>query len=237
MTFYSSISEYYDSIFPVDEKEMAFVKIRLDGRKAMLDIGCGTGNKTVHLAEEGRKIEAFDGDAAMIAAAKRQNSAPGLEYRVLDMAALGKAFVPQSFDAALCLGNTLAHLPGPDEAAALLRSLYALLQPGGLAIIQILNYERILREKAFELPLLDNDKIRFTRHYRPADCGLRFITRLVIKKTGQEIDNDIPLYPLQKRELDLMLADAGFSLAEHYGSYQGEPLKPDSFPLIVLARK
>lgn len=237
MSFYSSISAFYDEIFPVDADEMAFVKSRLEGRKAVLDIGCGTGNKTVFLAEAGRKIIAIDGDMGMIGAARREHAAPGLKYRVLNMTEIKNAFEPESFDAVLCLGNTLVHLPNADEIAQLLAQMASILKPGGLAIIQILNYERILDDPAFALPVLETDKIRFVRKYQFKACEMRFVTSLLLKESGQEIQNDIPLYPLRKNELDIMLADAGYLEAAHYGSYQGTPLQENSLPLIAVAVK
>lgn len=241
MTFYSSISRYYDEIFPFDAQEMAFVKKRLDecvnGGKLLLDVGCGTGNKTVHLAGPERFVVAIDGDAAMIREAEDRHARPEIEYRVLDMTAVGASFPAETFDALLCLGNTLAHLPGPDAVARLLADLGAVLKPGGLAVIQILNYDRVLDRALHDLPLLESDAIRFERRYAFQDCEMRFVTRLTVKQTGEIIENSIPLYPLRKRELNAMLGEAGFLEAEHYGSYRGEPFTPESFPLIAVARK
>lgn len=237
MTFYSSISAYYDEIFPVDAAEMAFTKKQLAARKAVLDIGCGTGNKTIHLATPERKILGIDGDPAMIEEAQKHHTAPNVHYKVLNMRELGMEFCPESFDALLCLGNTLVHLPGQDEIAKCLGEMAGILKPGGMAVIQILNYDRVLDKEAHELPLLETANIRFERRYDINSCEMRFITRLTVKASGQEFNNSIPLYPLRKRELDAMLGEAGFLEAEHYGSYQGSPLTEDSLPLIAVARK
>ena len=241
MTFYSSISAYYDEIFPVDANEMAFVRKQLDdctsGCKNLLDIGCGSGNKTELLAGNGRKIIAIDGDAGMIEEAKKNHTRPDIEYLSLDMTKIAQAFKPESFDALLCLGNTLVHLPGPEDIARLLAEMGGILKPGGLAVIQILNYDRILDKMLHALPQLETDKLKFTRYYDLQNCRMLFVTKLLVKETGQEINNSIPLYPLRKNELNFMLGEAGFLEVKHYGSYSGEPLTDDSFPLIAVARK
>lgn len=241
MTFYSSISAYYDEIFPVDAGEMAFVKKQLDdsinGCRQVLDIGCGTGNKTMHLAGGERQITAIDGDPEMINEAKKNNAAPGIEYMALNMAEIATVFQPQSFDALLCLGNTLVHLPKPEDIARLLADMGEVLKPGGLAVIQILNYDRVLDKMMHALPDLENENIKFTRYYAFDGCEMRFVTKLLVKKNGEEINNSIPLYPLRKHELNCMLGEAGFLKVDHYGSYSGEPLTENSFPLIAVARK
>lgn len=237
MSFYSSISAYYDEIFPVDAGEMAFVKKQLDDCKNVLDIGCGTGNKTIHLTDAGRKITAIDGDPAMIHEAEKSNAARDIEYMTLNMSEISRAFAPESFDALLCLGNTLVHLPKPDDIGRLISDMGELLKPGGLALIQILNYDRILDKMLHALPELETDNIRFSRYYDFEGCGMNFVTKLLVKKSGQEIKNSIPLYPLRKHELNSMLGEAGFLEVKHYGSYSGEPLSENSFPLIAVARK
>lgn len=237
MPFYSSISRYYDEIFPTDDAEMAFVEKLLAGCKAVLDVGCGTGNKTELLAAAGRSITALDSDLGMIAVAREKHAARGIKYRALGMQSIGTAFSKGSFDALLCLGNTLAHLTDPQTIRKFLHDSSLLLQPGALAVIQILNYEKILAEKLESLPLVETANLTFTRRYAWQGRELRFLTTLFVKDSGEVLESDIPLYPLQKRELDEMLDEAGFSQARYYGSYQGDPLTDQSLPLIVTARK
>lgn len=236
MSFYQSISPYYDAIFPVDATEMSFVATLLTGRKHLLDMGCGTGNKTVHVAHTVEHITAFDLDADMIATAKVDNARPNITYMELDMTAVDTAFAGQRFDCALCLGNTLVHVIRPGGIAALLRKTHALLQPGALFLLQILNYDRILDYKITELPVLDSGEAVFTRRYAPQDGLLRFITSLTVKKSGATFVNDIPLCPMRKADLAEALAGAGFSETAWYGNYEGAPHTPDSFMTIALCR-
>lgn len=237
MDFYTAISAYYDAIFPVDAAEMAFVSNLLDGRKNILDIGCGTGNKTVLLAREGRKITAVDADETMIERARRDNAGPGITYGVTDMRRIGTAFPAGTFDAALCLGNTLVHLPEPALIETVLRDTATVLDATGLCVIQILNYDRICDNKIRELPVLETAVFRFSRHYEWQGSEMLFVTELFIKDSGETIRNAVPLYPLRQAELGAALAKAGFGPVEYYGSYSGVALAADSFVLIAVARK
>lgn len=237
MDFYTAISAYYDTIFPVNAAEMAFVGNLLEDRRKILDIGCGTGNKTVLLQRPGREITAVDADAAMIERAGQGNAGPGITYSVKDMRRIGSAFPAGSFDAALCLGNTLVHLSDPVLIAGMLRETATLLDACGLCVIQILNYDRILNANVRELPALETDALHFSRSYEWQGKEMLFVTELFLKDSGETIRNAVPLYPLRKAELDSALGRAGFKNVEYHGSYAGDALAADSFVLIAVARK
>ena len=235
MSFYQQISAYYDAIFPVDAGEMAFVRRLLPPEATILDIGCGTGNKTVFLAEGAARVEAVDLDPGMIERAASDNARPNIHYRTLSMRNLGKTFAGRHFDAVLCLGNTLVHLPSPEEIRTLLTDIAALLAPTGCLIVQVLNYDRILDRNALELPILQTPQLSFTRAYRRDGPLLRFLTVLEDKVTGRVLHNDIPLYPLRMRELTEILRDVGLGAVEYFGSYRGEAHTSDSFVTIAYA--
>ena len=235
MGFYQELSRYYDEVFPVNDNEMRFVSTLLKGRVGLLDVGCGTGNKTVRLVRPGRKIVAVDLDADMIATAATANRRPDIDYRVADMLKLGEEFPPASFDAAVCLGNTLVHLTEPGGVETFLRDMAALLSPGGLFIVQILNYDRIIDDNVGTLPRLEGEHAVFTRSYDWREGRLHFVTELEVRESGEKYDNDIILRPLRKHDLDEILKEAGFTTMEHYGGYAGTPYAKDSFHLIVAA--
>lgn len=234
MTFYEALSHHYDAVFSVDAAEMAFIAERIAGGKHLLDIGCGTGNKTVHCSRAVERIHAVDLDEGMIAKATQDNARPNIRYEVLDMRRLNDRFTGETFDRALCLGNTLVHLSGPEAIRAFLADLHGLLRPGAVFVVQILNYDRILDRHIEELPPLETPEVLFTRRYRHDGDKLHFMTTLFLKQDGVSFDNDVPLYPLRKQELDGLLAETGFSRADWYGSYKGDPYGPDSFPAIAV---
>ena len=237
MGFYEELSRYYDELFPVGPSDMAFFNASLGGASRVLDIGCGTGNKTVLLAAPGRSVFGIDSDAGMIARARESNAAPGVSYEVLDMRALAERFAPGAFDGVLCLGNTLVHLDGPAAVKAMLRDAARLLAPEGVLALQILNYDRILDKNMRALPPLEGGHARFERFYEPEGDRLRFVTRLTVKKSGAGFDNVVLLYPLRRAELDAALADAGFTDVVWYGGFQGEPYDGTSLPAIVIGRR
>lgn len=236
MSFYEELSRYYDEIFAVDAAEMRFINSLLPDKGRLLDIGCATGNKTVLLSDHAALVEAFDLDEVMIERAKQDHGRDNIHYTVADMLKLEHTFSGRRFDAILCLGNTLVHAL-PPATGQMLRTIAGLLNDQGCYILQILNYDRIMREKITTLPLIDAKHVRFIRNYAWKNEEMHFVTALEIKESGQILHNDIVLYPLIQQELTNLLYEAGFANVQYYGSYQGAPWQEDSFITLAVCRK
>ena len=237
MSFYQQLSEYYDEIFAVQPGELSFLAAQLLGKQRLLDIGCGTGNKTVHFSSPTNSIVAIDLDAGMIAKAREVHARDTIRYEVMDMLAIDEHFAPSSFDGMLCLGNTLVHLDSPAAIGNLLGKAHALLAPQGRFVLQILNYDRIIALNVESLPEINTEHTVFKRRYAWKNGVLRFLTTIVVKKSGEALTSDIPLYPLRKGELTELVEGAGYTGLTYYGGFQGEPHDENSFVTIAVCGK
>jgi SAM-dependent methyltransferase len=95
---------------------------------SILDIGCGNGYFARALAQRGARVTAIDISPRMIGHAQRQEAAQplGIEYHVLDAAALASGFGAQSFDMATsCMA--LQDMPAIGQV---FRAVHGLLRPG-----------------------------------------------------------------------------------------------------------
>lgn len=236
MNFYQELSRHYDAIFATSAEEMRFIRRLIPENAAVLDIGCGTGNKTVYFSDKAASVDAVDLDSGMIARAVSAHGRANVRYAVLDMRLVDKAFAGRFFGAVVCLGNTLVHLLSPGAILDLLAKIRSLLAKDGVFIVQILNYDRARAQNITELPPIETPEVRFLRRYVWEDGALRFITVLKIKHSGETLENDIPLYPLGKEELTNLLLQAGFGEPEYFGSYQGDAHGDDSFVTIACCR-
>jgi hypothetical protein len=140
-------------------------------------------------------------------------------------------------------------LPGPQPAAQRLVFSEADGLPGlvvdryaGYLVVQILNYDRILARHVVELPTLvsEDPPLRFVRRYdySAGDRVVQFRTELTVREAGGErtVSNTVPLCILSKEALERLAREAGFRHLEVFGGFGGEPLGPDSLPLILCAR-
>jgi 2-polyprenyl-3-methyl-5-hydroxy-6-metoxy-1,4-benzoquinol methylase len=203
--FYSSISSHYSEIFPYKPAQLQFVKKQpgqIKGAK-ILDIGCATGELSYHLAEQGAEVTGIDLNPDLIAQAKKSKKHSGLHFQVGDMLKLTTDFPPESFDAALCFGNTLVHLLSIERIREMLEGTNRILKPDGKFLLQILNYDYILDEQVTELPLIETDNIRFVRnyHFEKDNPVVTFQTELILKKEGKSVRNETSLLALRSEEL------------------------------------
>jgi len=242
MEFYESIARFYNDIFPLNKAALTFISSCTAGPgKEILDIGCSTGQLSSALAESGNSVKGIDLDREMIKLAKESHpgSDSNLDFAVENMMELDNNHEPGTFDSVLCTGNTLVHLQSSKEIGNFIKSVYSVLKPEGVFILQILNYDNILDNNITELPLIENDAIRFIRKYSFEDLRSKilFSTELLDKATSREIKNKITLYPLRSAELDSLLRHAGFSKIDYYGNFKGEPLMSNSLPLVAVSVK
>jgi SAM-dependent methyltransferase len=101
----------------------------------VLDVGCGNGYFAREMAKRGARVTGIDISPRMIEHARGQESERplGIDYHVLDAAALHGIFVPQSFDMATsCLA--LQDMPNVDRVFHGVRSL---LRPEGRFVASI----------------------------------------------------------------------------------------------------
>jgi len=237
--FYESIAEWYDFIFPPDPAQVCFVRGRFrpsDGR--LLDVGCGTGSLAAGLGREGYNVTAIDSDADMIRLARaKSQQQDDIRFAVCDMRDLVQHFGTSSFNAVACFGNTLVHLNTMEDISAFIRQTHAVLKEGGLFLLQILNYDHVLDHGVRQLPLIDNDRVRFERNYATDEAAglLKFRTVLTVKETGRMIENEVTLLPIRKAALEAAILEAGFRDSQWFGDFAGNPLVETSLPLVGVS--
>jgi len=97
-----------------------------------------------HVAHKVRGL-GFDPDPSLVAIARRKLAAyPKTRIETGSFADLTR-LVPFPSDLLMCLGNSLVHVPQDEDSRFLLDAAEALSRSGTL-LLQILNYERLLRE-------------------------------------------------------------------------------------------
>jgi SAM-dependent methyltransferase len=216
-----------------------------------VDLGCGTGEHVAFFAAEGCRAVGIDRSEAMLEAARSHERAGRGRFVEGDLLEAGRALGAEPpFGLAICLGNVLPHLEGDEDLARFLGEVARLLLPGGLLLLQVLNYERILGQGVRALPVdvrageTDDEEIVFLRLMKPAPRGriLFFPTTLVLRHGSEEpvevrTSRRVQLRAWTRSELGPALRAAGFAPTWH-GDMAGGPfegaLSPD---LVVVARR
>ncbi len=239
--FYETLARYYDRIFPLEATKVTFLAEEFGRVKAhsVLDVACGTGTYALALAEKGFAAWGTDLSPEMIRQAKQKAERQKLPVRfpVGDMREPGTLGIV--FDGLFCIGNSLAHLLAEDELRHALAAMRETLRPGGAAVFQIVNFDRILDCGDTPLPVIERDKLRFVRIYKPVSAELlHFYSRLAVKTDDgaeEDYENTIALRPIRRKDLEQYLRAAGFDSLTSYGDFKRSPYTYDAPAVIVSA--
>jgi glycine/sarcosine N-methyltransferase len=213
-----------------------------NGVERVLDAACGTGQHAIALTRRGYQVVGADLSTPMIERA-RQNAAALGANATFAVAGLGElASLGQSFDAVLCLGNSLPHLLTPAAVARALVDFATVLRPGGLLVIQNRNLDRVWAERERFMPPQvyqeDGQEWIFVRFYDFHPGTLTF-NMLRLRRRQEGWDQDVEsteLRPILQRDLGLGLAEAGFSHVIFCGDYAGAAFDAqESGDLIAIA--
>ena len=224
--------------------------------RALLDVGCGTGEHTRHFAEAGWQAVGIDIAESMIRQAKDlEGAASGggsARYEVRDVA--DAAALPEvPFGAALCLGNALAFVAGGDALRAFLTGIAGALAPSGIFLLQMLNYERILGVPIRALPVnvrpLPPEEgpgdVVFVRVLTPRDDGTIAFHPITLQiRPGQDPPVELKSaregthHPWKRPRLIDALEEAGFERIRALGGMSETPYRALESPdLVLVARK
>lgn len=241
--FYNSASVYYDKMI---DFELALKKRKelLSGfinpkTNTVADIGCGTGVDSISLSLLGLNVTSFDPSSEMISTARTNSEKHNCK---IDFHNFGANEIPKTFyykfDLVVSLGNTLANIPvGKIENSV--AKLFKLLKKDGRVLIQILNYEKILREKERIVNITKKDNEYFIRFYDFGNKDITFnILKFIADQTSQKELITTKIFPYTSKDLRKVFKEAGFKKIELFGSLDKKPFDPKlSNDLVLFAKK
>ena len=248
--FYDRLARLFDVMTDWQGRlalEMPFLLRTLDRHRVrtLLDTACGTGWHAITLAQKGYTAAGCDASPQMIERARANADKAQVEVRfeVADFCRLDK--FSETFDAVLCLGNSLPHLLSQEALFEAMRQMRGKLEKGGVLILHNLNYDMRMVKKPRFFSANGNEEALV---WRFADYGPKFITfhtALFERKMGgarQETSswsvqvNSTLQRPLLQKDLDEALARAGFGTLQHFGGLDGSPFeKENSGGLVIVA--
>lgn len=212
--------------------------IKSSKAREIVEFGAGTGTVAVGLSLEGFDVTGVDFSPEMLKKARQKAKSHGADTRFIN-GNIVRVDLRRQFDLLICLGNTLPIIDSLRDARALFKNCANHLKPGGTIVIQILNYDRILktRPRTFGVEILE-DIIRI-KQYRYGKTLIDFVVSLLdITKIPPKITvSRNKIKPWTRKELTGELLEAGFRKIKAHGDYSKNRFTIKSKDLIVIAEK
>jgi SAM-dependent methyltransferase len=226
------------------------------GVRSVVDAACGTGRHAAMFHQWGLRVEGADISPRMIDRARAVFGVPpGLRWvvrgfdqplRPVEPPGATPAHAdrePWQFDAAICVGNSLALAPDVPTVERAVGQLMMAVRPGGVVVVQVLNLWRLadgpcLWQKAKRAVLPQGDAHVLKGVHR---CGSRGYVDLVLTHpdSGALLHNEsVPFLGLEAAELDRVARAADAAQIEFFGGYQEQHYdRNESIDLVMVARR
>jgi SAM-dependent methyltransferase len=218
--------------------EIAFLeeKLALPPDAALLDLACGHGRHAIELARRGYRVTGLDISASHLALAREAAAAEGVTvgWVEADMRDLPSG----PFDAAINLYSAFGYLESDAADQQVLDAVGRVLRPGGRFLLETRNREHTIRtfQRRVWQPLSDGSLFLQEAEFDLLTSRVRTRVTLV-EPDGRRESRDFVVRQYTLTELARMLAEAGLTLVQTWGDYDGSPYALDSPRLVLLAER
>jgi glycine/sarcosine N-methyltransferase len=243
--FYDQLAGDYDDMIRFQKRLSGEINVLKRWQKryhfqSALDAGCGSGLHTLALSALGLTATGVDLSGEMIKQARRNARRAGQQnvyFHRLSFSQLPMR-IDKQFDAVFCLGNSLAHCLTQEELISALKAFYRLCQAGGLLVVQLLNYEKVLTGKERIIAVNRTNNKQFIRFYDFVSQVLNFNILTIDWEKQAHTLQTTTLYPHTLANLKPALRTSGFVIENTYGSMDfKEYNEKESANLIIVARR
>lgn len=231
------------------ETDFLIEAARLQPSDEILDLACGHGRHSIELAKRGfTHITGLDYSQVFIDKAITDAASEGVDVRFVQGDMRKLAFTDE-FGVVMTIFTTMGYFD--DETnKAVLREANKALKPTGRFFIDTLNADAVASR--FETEGKRDPETGLLKTVRQVDMSGHLIDEVELYDTerqvihshrewtdkGEQKEYDYWLHVYTMPQWEQMLSDAGFTITQTWGNYEGEPYGTEGTPrTIILAEK
>lgn len=237
---YGDFAKIYDELMydAPYERWTAFVRQQLAGAREIVELGCGTGEATLALAET-FSVTALDSSEDMLEVAACKLRAAGRPVRLIH-ADMRTFSLHRPVDAAVCVCDGINYLCTPEEVQAAFLNIRQNIRPGGMFIFDI-SSEYKLAAMDGQLYSEDTDEVtyiwrsRFEKETRLLTMDIAFFVA-EDETHYRRFDEEHVQRAHWEEEIVLWLKQAGFDVLSVTDDYTGQKNTEKTMRLTFCAR-
>lgn len=187
-----------------------------------IDLGCGSGFQSLALSSMGFNVTAVDFNQHLLEELNSRDKNNTIEVIQSDILTPENYSHNAPFELAVCMGDTLPHLPSKKSVSDFFRIAYDLIEPAGSIILSFRDYSFELTGVDRFIPVKsDQDKIMTV--FLEYETDYVFVHDLVYERNGEAWEFEKSVYKkvrLSKDQVKNLLEEANFTI-DHLQSDQG----------------
>ncbi|MGB5417781.1 class I SAM-dependent methyltransferase, partial [Algibacter sp.] len=160
--FFNELSYDYDLMINFENalnNKISFIKNFLEiNYKTALDLGCGTGADAIALSKLGIQVDAVDHSSGMLHQAMKNANKFDVDINFIESGLTAFNVKNKKYDFIVSLGNTIANI-NVLELRNIMSTIFEMLNNGGSALFQIVNYAKLPESGNHILNVFENDEV------------------------------------------------------------------------------
>lgn len=240
---YENFAERYDWMVQKDPVREEFFRHLFEKHQVtdLLDCACGTGLDLIMFHSIGCNVVGSDLSDAMLAQAKKNLAAAGLDIplKKSDFRELEKNYSSQ-FDAVVCLTSAINEVLEEKEVRRALQSMKTMLRPGGILVFDQGLSDAMMKNPPKFDPVINNRDVSrlFVLEYKDQIMSINIFDFVHTEEACKFYTAKVNLAIRLKDDWDKLLAEVGFSKVDYFGGMNfNEYNKETSKRLIAVAQK
>ena len=247
MGAYESFASVYDMFMSdvdydrwVEYVEEIWKKFNIDP-KIVCELGCGTGNITLRLAENGRDMIGIDLSADMLSEAKNKASVQGLDVLFL-LQDMREFELYGTVNSIISLCDSLNYITEDEDMQQVFNLVNNYLHPGGIFVFDLnteYKFKNIYGENTFSE--VDDDAVYIWENYYDEEERINeYYLNFFVKNSGGTYDKTQEEHYERAYSLDEIkkfIKNSGMKFEAAYDAFTFEPVRDDSERIYVVARE